>query len=200
MAINIISVLLSNSTSLFSIPGSISKISNKFCILENSWPIELEVSPNCWLIAFNASALFLYIITMQYCTSWWIFFSGLDFDQIDHGVVCKKLFTIIHAPIMIFWNSINEGHRKILSIMHTNGSCIASTYHTYQHVSYLYICCTASAQCMDLFFFYISAILWCIFHTWPNWMHFSKMDTTNDCNEMVICISVIWLPFIVYLL
>lgn len=45
---------------------------------------------------------------------------------------------------------------------------------------------------MDLFFFYISAILWCIFHTWPNWMHFSKMDTTNDCNEMVICISVIW--------
>lgn len=46
---------------------------------------------------------------------------------------------------------------------------------------------------MDLFFFYISAILWCIFHTWPNWMHFSKMDTTNDCNEMVICISVIWL-------
>lgn len=34
---------------------------------------------------------------------------------------------------MIFWNSINEGHRKILSIMHTNGSCIASTYHTYQH-------------------------------------------------------------------
>lgn len=47
---------------------------------------------------------------------------------------------------MIFWNSINEGHRKILSIMHTNGSCIASTYHTYQHKSYLYICCTVSAQ------------------------------------------------------
>lgn len=45
---------------------------------------------------------------------------------------------------------------------------------------------------VDFFFFYISAILWCIFHTWPNWMHFSKMDTTNDCNEMVICISVIW--------
>lgn len=127
------------------------------------------------------------------------FFFGLDFDQIDHGVVCKKLFTIIHAPIMIFWNSINEGHRKILSIMHTNGSCIASTYHTYQHVSYLYICCTVSAQwiCFSFIFqqfygvFFTHDQIECTLAKWTQRMTVMKWS---------FVFLLFGLPFIVYLL
>lgn len=65
---------------------------------------------------------------------------------------------------MIFWNSINEGHRKILSIMHTNGSCIASTYHTYQHyivsVYSLY-----SATCVWICFSFIFQQFYGVFFT-----------------------------------